>query len=417
MISHIEMLNYRCIRYVSQDLGPFHVLVGPNASGKTTFLDVITFLGRLVSSGVEPAVYERTTNVMDLVWNRSGATVELAVESEIPENLRPMMANPIFSTYRYEVAVGLDPETGELSILAERAFLSAPGPTEDEPRQMMFFPQPVESPSTILMPVGSKGRKVVINKKPGGNDNYYSETSKRWNPSFRLGPKRSALGNLPDDESRFPVSNWFRGLLADGIHSYVLNSRLMRKASPPGHPEKLLQDGSNLPWIVERLKRRAPDGFADWLSHLRAALPDLADIRIVERPDDKHKYLVFQYTGGTEVPTWMISDGTLRLIALTLPAHLPWISGIHLIEEPENGIHPKAVEVVYRSLSSVKGGQILMATHSPVVLGVASIDEVLCFAKTKEGETDIVSGPEHPALRDWKGEINLSALFAGGILG
>ena len=91
--------------------------------------------------------------------------------------------------------------------------------------------------------------------------------------------------------------------------------------------------------------------------------------------------------------------------------------GIHLIEEPENGIHPKAVEVVYQSLSSVKNAQILMATHSPVVLGVASIDEVLCFAKTKEGETDIVAGPEHPALRDWKGEINLSVLFAGGILG
>ena len=417
MISRIEVLNYRGMRYLSQEVGAFHVLVGPNASGKTTFLDVIAFLGRLVSSGVEAAVYERTTNVMNLVWNGSRTTVELAVESVIPEHLRQIMANPAYRTYRYEVKAGLSQGTGELSILADRAFLLGPVPTENEPRQLMFFPQPVAPPPTILMPVGSKGRKVVINKRSEGNDNFYSETSKRWNPSFRLGPKRSALGNLPDDESRFPVSSWFRDLMTEGIHTYVLNSRLMQRASPPGHPTKLLQDGSNLPWVVERLKNQDPGGFAQWLSRLRAALPDLRDIRVIERSDDKHKYLTFRYSGGRDIPSWMISDGTLRLIALTLLAYLPWMAGIHLIEEPENGIHPKAVEVVYRSLSSVKKAQILMATHSPVVLGLASIEEVFCFAKTKEGETDIVAGPEHPALRDWKGEINLSVLFASGILG
>src|SRR6185503_16460373 len=51
MLTFIEALNFRCLRYVAQDLTRFHVLVGPNASGKTTFLDVVAFLGRLVSSG------------------------------------------------------------------------------------------------------------------------------------------------------------------------------------------------------------------------------------------------------------------------------------------------------------------------------------------------------------------------------
>jgi len=41
----------------------------------------------------------------------------------------------------------------------------------------------------------------------------------------------------------------------------------------------------------------------------------------------------------------------------------------------------------------------------------------LCFAKTSEGATDIVSGKEHPALREWQGEVNLSELFAAGVLG
>ena len=46
MISLIEALNFRCLHYVSQPVKPFNVLVGPNASGKTTFLDVVAFSER-----------------------------------------------------------------------------------------------------------------------------------------------------------------------------------------------------------------------------------------------------------------------------------------------------------------------------------------------------------------------------------
>ena len=60
MITLIEALNYRCLRYVQRPLKPFHVLVGPNASGKTTFLDVLGFLSDLVSEGLEVALSERT---------------------------------------------------------------------------------------------------------------------------------------------------------------------------------------------------------------------------------------------------------------------------------------------------------------------------------------------------------------------
>ena len=45
MFTLIEALNYRCLRYVRQPLGDFRVLVGPNASGKTTFLDVVASWG------------------------------------------------------------------------------------------------------------------------------------------------------------------------------------------------------------------------------------------------------------------------------------------------------------------------------------------------------------------------------------
>jgi predicted ATPase len=113
----------------------------------------------------------------------------------------------------------------------------------------------------------------------------------------------------------------------------------------------------------------------------------------------------------------MASDGTLRLLALTLPAYLPELNGVFLIEEPENGIHPKAVETVFQSLSNVTEAQVLLATHSPIILSLVEPRQVLCFAKNDEGATDIVRGDEHPALSDWQEDPNLGVLFAAGVLG
>jgi hypothetical protein len=52
-----------------------------------------------------------------------------------------------------------------------------------------------------------------------------------------------------------------------------------------------------------------------------------------------------------------------------------------------------------------------------VDLSIVDPDQILCLAKDDEGATDIVSGSDHPALRDWRREPNLSVLFAAGVLG
>ena len=117
------------------------------------------------------------------------------------------------------------------------------------------------------------------------------------------------------------------------------------------------------------------------------------------------------------VPSWLASDGTLRLLALTITAYLKDLNGVFLIEEPENGIHPRAIETVIQSLSSIYDGQVLIATHSPVALNMLEPAQVLCFAKDQSGATDIVAGDRHPALQHWKqGQPDLGVLFAAGIL-
>lgn len=424
MITKIEALNFRCLRYISQPLNSFHILVGPNASGKTTFLDVISFISQLVSNGLESAINERTRNFQELVWERSGSQFELAIEARFPENIRTKLSsNRAFDTIRYELMIGLDVSSGQIGILEERVSLKKDSQNQNIPLQRDFFPVLFSAPPTLLTSKGvaAKLSYTVVNKVREGNDYFRTElldeSKKGWQYAFRLGIQKSALGNIPADESQFPATTWLKNLLTEGVQPFVLNSLLIRRASPPGQGRRFKPDGSNLPWVIDDLLQRDPARFQDWLAHLQTALPDIENIRTVEREDDRHRYLVVEYKGGFNVPSWLVSDGTLRLLALTLPAYLPDLQGIYLIEEPENGIHPRAVETVFQSMSSVYDAQILIASHSPVILGIAKPEEILCFAKTNEGATDIVAGNLHPALQDWKGETNLGVLFASGVLG
>ncbi len=420
MITCVEALNYRCLRYIRQELSAFHVLVGPNASGKSTFLDVVSLLGDLLQKGLIPAVQERSPDFRAMTWMGAGACFDLAVELAIPDDRQKRLPQKSFRRVRYEVAIGHN-SSNELAILGETLWLKPEDEKgKTEPQRQLLFPNPPSPPDSLARHEGKhapKGwRKVVTKKAESGNDYFTAETT-NWNNPFRLGPQKPALANLPEDEDRFPVATWVKHVLMEGIQRLALNSEAMRRPAPPGSPREFQPDGSNLPWAVYHLQKDDPRRFKRWVAHVATALPDVDMIETVERPEDRHRYLHIKYGTGVSVPSWGISDGTLRLLALTLIAYLPGRERIYLIEEPENGIHPTAVETVYQSLSSAYDAQVLCASHSPVVLSCADPERLLCFAKTEDGATDIRRGDEHPVLRDWQRGADLGTLFASGVLG
>ena len=79
MIRTVEALNYRCLHYIRAEIQPFQVLVGPNASGKSTFLDVIQIFGDLLQKGLK-AIDQRSKNIEDIVWMGLGHEFEIAIE-------------------------------------------------------------------------------------------------------------------------------------------------------------------------------------------------------------------------------------------------------------------------------------------------------------------------------------------------
>ena len=263
---------------------------------------------------------------------------------------------------------------------------------------------------------GARLERPILQKSSSGRaDKYFAETSD-WQESFRLPSRRLALANLPEDEERFPAANWVRRTLIEGMDRIELEAEALRRPSPPGLSTRLLPDGANLPWLVASARQQRPEVFARYVAHVRTALPELVDITTVERAEDRHCYLTLEYAGNIRVPSWVISTGTLRLLALTFLGYFPAPGGVYLLEEPENGIHPRAIETAYQALSTMDGAQLLCTSHSPVLLNLAHRGNILCFRKTEDGSAAVIPGNEHPALASLQGSADLGTLFAAGVL-
>jgi hypothetical protein len=270
-------------------------LVGPNASGKTTLLDVIGLLSDLIRlrGEVRETVLSRSARFDKLIWQGPGAgeAFQLAVEAPIPPAVRAPMADDrkAHDLVRYELEIGMDRASNVLGLNHETLSLRTAGADPGEAQRALFPAARLEAPSVLSQ--SKKGLRIALNKVPDGNDNFYPEGAANYTPSFRLGRTKSALAHIPADETSFPFSTWFRGLLESGVQNVVLNSQTIRQPSPPGLGLRFQTDGPNLPWVIAELRLDALR-FQGWLDHVRTALEDVVYIATVEREEDRHRYLV-----------------------------------------------------------------------------------------------------------------------------
>lgn len=282
MIQRLETLSYRCLRHVEQDLARFHLLAGANGSGKTAFLDALAFLGDFVRDGLHAAIYSRASALRDLTWHGLADRFEIAVELPVPERESNLFSDRDFSRCRYELAIGTLEETEDIGILSERVLLLTDMQRDARAIQESLFPVDDPTPQTLATR-RLRGIKTIVNKVPGGNDKFYDESGAGWDPTFKLGARRSALGNLPEDEARFPIATWLKHTLSNRIRPLTFHTDRLRPPCPPGQPPDLLPDAGNLPWVVAAMEKNAPRRHAAWLACLRACLPGLSAVQVVVR--------------------------------------------------------------------------------------------------------------------------------------
>ena len=432
-ITRVEAFDYRCLRRVSQPLRPFQVLVGPNGSGKSTFVDALAFVCDLQQTSVEGAVYGdhrvgvpmRAPDARHLTWMREGERFGLVVEARIPDPLREGIEDERLDTCRYECVIDTK---GPPVLVIESFWLRAEGVIDDGDGQDSCvdgwlpkegdLPESPEAIGTVrtarttmtrlmsVVPTGSSTRRNAC----APSDDVAPALAR----GFAQGGKRALLP-VYAPESGYSSVAWFSDLIAP-LQRISLSGEALRRPSPPSTVAGIGPDGGNLANLIHNFKKEDAERFGLWIRHVREALPEIGDVRTHERPEDHHRYLVVHYRNGLKVPSWIVSEGTLRLLALTSLAYAPLPPGPCVVEEPENGIHPTALETVIQSLSSAYGRQILLATHSPLIATLADPQDVLCFGHSDETGTTAVCGHEHPRLENWQGHADLGTLLASGVL-
>ncbi len=445
MITRLEATRYRCFERLGVDVGDFRVLVGANGSGKTTLLDLPVLLGDLLRANNvstpfmerRPELPPRAGSLNELVFAGRGSDFSLAVEARLPEAVQSKVLEGLFASkrtersrqalqedrrqwpthIRYEIGLRIGADQS-LLVAYEYLFLfpEAVGPDR---RQAGFHGATAAS---------KKLWHLTLKREIGYESEFKPETPHA--KAVKVGLPETLLAMprvLFESEVGYPAARWLHSLLTTEAVFLEPNWPAMRQASPPGQPKVITANGRNIPWLALELKREgAPEGapadyrserYADWIAHVQSALPQVTDIEVREREDDHHAYFVVSYKGDFKVPSPGLSDGTLRILTLTLLPYLSKQPTILVTEEPENGIHPRAIEAVLQSLSSMYDSQVWVSSHSPVVLARAKLDQLLCARLASEGGVEMVAGTDHPRLQEWRGGIDLGSLFAAGVLG
>ncbi|MCO5165582.1 MAG: AAA family ATPase [Planctomycetes bacterium] len=151
--------------------------------------------------------------------------------------------------------------------------------------------------------------------------------------------------------------------------------------------------GSNLATLVDYLLRKDRRRFDAFVAAMRARVPGLEEIN-VETPNPSERQVEFVIDGGLRLPGDEASAGVKLLLFFVALAHHPELPKIVLIEEPENGLHPKRIADVVQLLRGLTTGalggppaQVIVTTHSPLLVDELDLeqDQLLVFERQPDG--------------------------------
>jgi predicted ATPase len=172
---------------------------------------------------------------------------------------------------------------------------------------------------------------------------------------------------------------------------------------PEGHPLLLRGRGNNLPGLYDALRDRNNERFAG-ISRTLATLFPTAKTLNLRTTGASQKVLAVDLLDGTSVRAEAMSEGMLYFLAFAILGDLDRPAA-YLVEEPENGLHPARIQEVVRLLRRISEDQphpvqIIMATHSPLVINELRPEEVTVVTRDPDTGTRLTPMNETPRFEE-----------------
>ena len=200
---------------------------------------------------------------------------------------------------------------------------------------------------------------------------------------------------------------------------FIGKDRLIRRyGSPPLTSSILSSDANNLSDVLGEIFKgdQIRKDFCEWLQIL---IPEFNRIEIVKSNfDGRYDFQIYEKSSTKPFPKYLISDGTYNIIALMAAVYQSQKPQFLCIEEPENGLHPQAIQLMidfFREKSQEEGHHIWLNTHSQTLIRCLEIEEIILVNKTN-GETKAKQFTKDDGINIKTDEAWLSNALGGGVL-
>jgi predicted ATPase len=391
MLTRIEINGFKTFEGFTLDLQPFSAIVGPNASGKSNLFDAIRFLSLLAQFDVRTAMQGLRGQPEEL-FRRTGAGLSKVMSFAVEVLLDAEGEDAFGQTYainaqrlRYEIELTLK---ADLNGQARGVFVSFESctaiPKLEERGQGLWNSGISYSRRTtsFIEMEGLKGNSPAFVIRQDGLTSD-GKTTKRGNP-LRLPAteaSRTALSTITTAEFRHLYA--LRSLFT-ATRFLEINPQAARRPSDRLEEKSLRSDASNLAAVLAHLRDETktedrPDGvIADVSIDLASLIPSVRAVKVFNDPNAKEYSFDVVMTDRLQFSARVISDGTLRLLALLAMLNDPKRRGILCFEEPENGVHEGRIGALVELLRDAASKmteigdeplfQVLVNTHSPAVM-------------------------------------------------
>lgn len=327
-IRRVSITNYKSFARTRVDLDQLTLLVGKNGSGKSNFVDALSFVRECLEDST--AIAFRNRGGLAAVRRRSNGhpyNIGISLELDLPDNSR----------VHYAFKIAAKPK--------------------DQSREGFRVSHEICSICHFM------GEEHGFEVKEG---QFTKPPFSGFGP--KLSGERLALFSLADLEPFSTVYNFLTG-----IRRYSIHPELLREPQEPDAGLYLEPDGSNAAAVLRRLAE-SPE-LSERYSRVCSILDKVVEgVRGVEPKSVGRKdTFEFKQDVGLEHP-WTfdpinMSEGTLRVLGLLLAVYQPGDASVICIEEPEATIHPAAAELLIQVLEDASASrQVIVTTHSPDIL-------------------------------------------------
>ncbi|WP_281688620.1 AAA family ATPase [Pseudomonas citronellolis] len=389
MLTRIEIDGFKSFEKLSLDLTPFTTIVGSNAAGKSNLFDIIQLLSFLATRDVAEAAKEMRGDPLELfrITPRGHEKrIRIAVEVLVDPVVRDPWGSEVSLSHtrmRYEIDLErreTRPGIERIQVAHEAVY---PIMRKDDIWAKAIAPS--KAFRGAYLKYSRQKPWLTTEARPEGLIFDIHQDGKQGRNRPASAAEATVLYSITNAEFphlfalREEMRNW---------RLLQLDPALLRKPVPVTASDVLNADGSNLAAVLTQLKAETasdtlPNGVLNTIAaDLNSLIPGVTKLDAGLHDASREYRFSLTMRDGIPFSSRVISDGTLRILALLTLLHDPRHRGLICFEEPENGVHPGRVKQLVQRLKEMVTNpsefceqdditplsQLFINSHSPVVL-------------------------------------------------